>query len=45
MGNLLLEKYQKRIALAESVYQKRHNGESMDALRKVTVAKCIDNNF
>ena len=43
MANMLLEKYQKRIALAESVYQKRHNGESMDSLRKVTVAKCIDN--
>lgn len=43
MGNLLLEKYAKRISLAESVYQKRHNGESMDSLRKVTVAKCLDN--
>lgn len=43
MANLLLEKYSKRIALAESVYQKRHNGESMDSLRKITVAKCLDN--
>lgn len=43
MANLLLEKYAKRISLAESVYQKRHNGESMDSLRKVTVAKCLDN--
>lgn len=43
MANVLLEKYSKRIALAESVYQKRHNGESMDSLRKITVAKCLDN--
>lgn len=41
--NLLLEKYAKRINLAESVYKKRHNGEGMDSLRKVTVAKCLDN--
>ena len=40
--NILLEKYSKRISLAESVYQKRHNGEGMDSLRKVTVAKCLD---
>lgn len=43
MANVLLEKYAKRIQLAESVYQKRHNGESMDSLRKITVAKCLDN--
>ena len=43
MANMLLEKYAKRISLAESVYQKRHNGESMDSLRKITVAKCLDN--
>lgn len=43
MANLLLEKYAKRINLAESVYRKRHNGEGMDSLRKVTVAKCLDN--
>ena len=43
MANMLLEKYAKRINLAESVYQKRHNGESMDSIRKITVAKCLDN--
>lgn len=40
MANLLLEKYAKRINLAESVYRKRHNGEGMDSLRKVTVKCC-----
>ena len=43
MANMLLEKYSKRIQLAESVYAKRHNGESMDSIRKITVAKCLDN--
>ena len=43
MANQLLEKYSKKLQLAEAVYQKRHNGESMDSMRKVTVAKCLDN--
>lgn len=43
MGNLLLEKYAKKIQLAESVYAARHNGEKMDTMRKITVAKCLDN--
>lgn len=43
MANMLLEKYSKKVALAESVYAKAHNGEKMDNMRKITVAKCIDN--
>jgi hypothetical protein len=43
VANQLLEKYSKKLQLAEAVYQKRHNGESMDSMRKVTVAKCLDN--
>ena len=43
MSNRLLEKYSKKLKLAEAVYQKRHNGESMDAMKKITVAKCLDN--
>ena len=43
MANVLLEKYAKKLQLAEAVYQKRHNGESMDSMRKITVAKCLDN--
>ena len=43
MANQLLEKYSKKLQLAEAVYQKRHNGESMDGMRKITVAKCLDN--
>ena len=43
MSNRLLEKYSKKLKLAEAVYQKRHNGESMDAMKKSTVAKCLDN--
>lgn len=39
----LLEKYSKKIKLAESVYAATHNGERMDQIRKVTVAKCLDN--
>ena len=30
MANQLLEKYSKKLQLAEAVYQKRHNGESME---------------
>lgn len=43
MANVLLEKYSKKIQLAESVYAKAHNGERMDAMKKMTVAKCLDN--
>ena len=43
MSNMLLEKYSKKIQLAENVYSRTHNGERMDNLKKITVAKCIDN--
>lgn len=43
MANILLEKYSKKIALAEGVYGKMHNGERMDNMRKITIAKCLDN--
>lgn len=43
MANKLLEKYSKKIQLAESVYSATHNGEKMDQIRKITVAKCLDN--
>lgn len=43
MANKLLEKYSKKIQLAESVYAKKHNGEKMDSIRKITVARCLEN--
>lgn len=43
MANILLEKYSKKIQLAESVYAKAHNGEKMDAMKKMVVAKTLDN--
>lgn len=43
MANMLLEKYAKKVQLAEAVYAKAHNGEKMDNMKKMTVAKCIDN--
>lgn len=42
-NNVLLEKYSKKIQLAESVYAKAHNGEKMDAMKKMVVAKTLDN--
>lgn len=43
MANVLLEKYASKIKLAESVYSKTHNGAQLDSVRKITVAKCLDN--
>ena len=43
MANALLEKYSSKIKLAESVYSKTHNGAQLDSVRKITVAKCLDN--
>lgn len=43
MANMLLEKYSKKIQLAESVYANAHNGEKMGQMQKMTVAKCLDN--
>ena len=39
----LLEAYAKRIAVSESVYGKQHNGEKMSNHKKLTVAKCLEN--
>ena len=43
MANKLLEKYSKKIQLAESVYSATHNGEKMDQIRKITVNCCGTN--
>ena len=43
MANVLLERYSKKVQLAESVYAKAHNGEKMDMSKKMVVAKCLDN--
>lgn len=43
MANKLLEKYSRKIKLAEAVYSATHNGDKMDNIRKITVAKCLDN--
>lgn len=43
MANMLLEKYSKKIKLAESVYSATHNGERMDQIRKITVNCCGTN--
>lgn len=42
MANLL-ESYSKRLAIAESVYSKSHNGEKMDMNRKMATAICLNN--
>lgn len=39
----MLEKYSKKIRIAESVYAKAHNGEKMDSMKQMVVAKCLDN--
>lgn len=42
MANLM-EAYQKRIRIAESVYAKSHNNEKMDNTRKLVLARCLNN--
>ena len=42
MANLL-EAYSKRIRVAEQVYSKSHEGQSMDNNRKLAVAQCLRN--
>ena len=39
----LMESYAKRLNVSESVYKKNHNGEKLDANRKLMIAKCLDN--
>lgn len=43
MKTPLLEKYKNRMALAESVYAKAHNGQRMDSYRKLVTARCLEN--
>jgi hypothetical protein len=42
-NNRLLETYQKRIAVTESVYSRTHEGATMDNTRKLAIAQVIDN--
>jgi hypothetical protein len=39
----ILEAYKNRLAISESVYSRSHNGEKMDNMRKLMVAKCLQN--
>jgi len=43
MAKNLLESYSKRIALAESVHKKTHNGAGMSAQKKLMLATLLDN--
>jgi len=42
MANLL-ESYKNRIALAESLYSKEHNGEKLSHQKKLATAICLRN--
>ena len=39
----LLESYSKRLNISESVYKKAHEGQKLDANRKLMIAKALDN--
>lgn len=39
----LMESYSKRLNISESVYRKSHEGQKLDNMRKVMIAKCLDN--
>ena len=39
----IVESYKNRIALAESIYQKAHNGARMSADKKLVLAKVLNN--
>lgn len=39
----LFEAYKNRIAVAESVHARAHDGEKMTGNKKLTVAKCLEN--
>ena len=43
MAQNLMEAYKKRIAIAEAVYSRSHDGQKMDNNRKLVVAKVLDN--
>lgn len=39
----LIESYAKRLNISESVYRKAHEGQKLDANRKLMIAKALDN--
>lgn len=43
MAKNLLEAYAKPVAIAESYYASRHNGEAMDETRKLVLVSCLRN--
>ena len=43
MATNLLEKYQKRVAIAESLYKKNMNGANMPSEKKVAFVRCLEN--
>ena len=43
MATSLLEAYKKRLAVAESVHQRTHNGAKMSPQKKLLVATCLNN--
>lgn len=43
MATNLLEAYKKRLAVAESVHQRTHNGAKMSPQKKLLVATCLNN--
>jgi len=43
MAKTLLEAYAKPIAIAESYYASKHDGEAMDTTRKLVLASCLRN--
>ena len=43
MATNLLEKYQKRVAIAESLYKKNMNGANMPSEKKVALVRCLEN--
>lgn len=42
MANLL-ETYKSRLAVADQVHAKTHNGQRLDSTKKLFIAKCLDN--
>lgn len=43
MAKTLFEAYAKRLDVAEKAYSMKHEGETLDNSRKLTVAKCLQN--
>ena len=42
MANLL-ETYKSRLAVADQIHAKTHNGQRLDSTKKLFIAKCLDN--